>query len=51
MAVKMTGSIAELQEKYAKHCGYKSFEELKEKNEEALRVWYLKMLEPEKGGE
>lgn len=38
------GTIEELQEKYAKHCGYKTFEELREKDEEALRVWYLNMI-------
>jgi len=44
---KVKGTIKDLQQKYAEHCGYKDFEELKEKNEEALRIWYLKMLEPE----
>jgi len=38
------GTITELQEKYARHCGYRNFEELREKNEEALRIWYLRML-------
>ena len=37
-------SISELQQKYAEHCGYKDFEELREKDEKALRVWYLQML-------
>lgn len=35
---------AELQQEYAEHCGYKTFEELREKDEEALRTYYLKML-------
>lgn len=39
---KMT--IKEAQEKYAKHCGHKNFEELRENNEEALKVWYLNMI-------
>ena len=37
-------TIKELQDEYAKHCGYKDFEELREKDEEALKIWYLKML-------
>lgn len=44
MKVVCTGTIAELQEKYAKHCGYKTFEELRKKDEEALKVWYLNMI-------
>lgn len=36
--------IVEVQEKYAKHCGYKTFEELREKDEEALRIYYLQMI-------
>ncbi len=39
-------TIEALQDEYARYCGYKDFEELREKDEEALRVWYLKMLEP-----
>lgn len=42
----MKVTIEELQNDYARYCGYKTFEELREKNEEALRVWYLKMLQP-----
>lgn len=42
---EMTGTITELQNDYARHCGYDSFEELRENNEEALRIWYLKMFE------
>ena len=41
---KKLDSITNLQEEYAKHCGCKTFEELKEKNEEALKIWYLNML-------
>lgn len=41
-------TIAEIQQKYAEHCGYKNFEELREKDEEALKIYYMKMLEGKK---
>ena len=41
----MTATIERLQNDYARYCGYKNFEELRENNEKALRVWYLKMFE------
>ena len=38
------GTTAELQEKFAKWCGYKTFEELRRKDGEALKAWYLNMI-------
>ena len=38
------GPITELQKEYAKHCGYRTFEELRENDEEALRIYYLQMI-------
>ena len=42
---EMIKIIEQLQDDYARHCGHENFEELGERDEEALRVWYLKMLE------
>lgn len=39
-------SIEEFQQKYAEYCGYKDFDELRGRDEKALRVYYLKIFEP-----
>jgi len=37
-------TITEIQQEYAEYCGYKDFEELRKKDERALRYYYMQML-------